>query len=68
MTSRARKYVVVVIAALAATALTTVANAGDWSKVELYGAAAGLIFVVGLIGNLWIDMAPDGALRRRPRG
>ena len=46
--------------------LTLVANAGDWSRAELYGAAAGLIIVIGAIGLPWIEMAPDGAWRRSP--
>jgi len=66
MGSRARFQVLLVIAAVAGACLTLVANAGDWSRAELYGAAAGLIIVIGAIGLPWIEMAPDGAWRRSP--
>jgi hypothetical protein len=67
VSSRARKYVLLVITAHAAFVLTTVANAGGWSRGELYGAGAALLVVLVVSGNLWIDMAPDGASRREPR-
>jgi hypothetical protein len=64
MSSRSRFHVLLVVTALAATALTLVSNAGDWSRAELYGAAAGLIVLLGAVGLPWIEMAPDGAWRR----
>jgi hypothetical protein len=67
VSSRARKYVALVVTALAAAGLTTVANAGEWSKGELYGVGAGLLVVIVFVVNLWIEMAPDGAFRREPR-
>jgi hypothetical protein len=65
MSSRTRFHVLLVVTAVAATALTLLSNASDWSKAELYGAAAGLVVIIGAIGLPWIEMAPGGAFRRR---
>jgi hypothetical protein len=37
----------------------------DWSFGGFYAGLAGLITVIGLVALPWIDLAPDGALRRR---
>jgi hypothetical protein len=65
MTVRTRKYVAMAIVALLAVALTRVADAAGWSKGETYVAAAGMLVVFLLVALPWIDMARDGALRRR---
>jgi hypothetical protein len=65
MTKRRRHYVITVLAVMFAYALTQVAEARGWSDVELYGAAAVLILLVGVAGMTWIEFAPDGAFRRR---
>jgi hypothetical protein len=66
MSTRAGLHVLLVLTAVAAAGLTLLANAGDRSRAELYGATAALIVIVGLIGLPWIEMAADGAFRRRP--
>jgi hypothetical protein len=67
MTKRRRHYVVTVLTVLLGYALTRVAAARDWSDVELYGAAAVLILLIGPVGMTWLESAPDGAFRRRPQ-
>jgi hypothetical protein len=65
MSVRTRKYVALVIVVLLSVALTRVADAAGWSKGETYAAAAGMLVLFLLVALPWIDMAPDGALRRR---
>jgi hypothetical protein len=62
---RTRKYVALLINLLIAAAVTQVADAAGWSTAETYAVAAGVLAVVCLVALPWIDMAPDGALRRR---
>jgi hypothetical protein len=59
MSTRARKYVVLVATVLLALGLTRFGR--DWSDVEFYAAAAGLIVAIVTVGNFWIEFAPDGA-------
>jgi hypothetical protein len=39
----------------------------DWSKAEFYAAWAGVIAVGSSVGLLWVELAPDGDLRRARR-
>jgi hypothetical protein len=68
MSVRTRKYVAMLIVVLLAWGLTRVAHAADWSKAEMYAVGAGMLVVFLLVALPWIDMAPDGAWRRRPPG
>jgi protein-S-isoprenylcysteine O-methyltransferase Ste14 len=65
MSVRTRKYVALVVVVLLAVALTRVSDAAGWSKGETYAVGAGMLVVFLLVALPWIDMAPDGALRRR---
>jgi hypothetical protein len=64
MSSRARNYVVML--ASAALAFVYARLSGDWSEVAFYAGGAGLIVVIGVVGIPWVELAPDGSLRRRP--
>jgi hypothetical protein len=46
--------------------LVLFANANDWTRAEAYGVGAGVLAVVLLFALPWLEMAPDGAFRRRP--
>jgi hypothetical protein len=46
--------------------LALVANAHDWGRAETYALGAGILTVFLLIVLPWMEMAPDGAFRRRP--
>jgi hypothetical protein len=65
MSRRARHYVVT--GATVVLAIVYARLAGAWSDAEYYGGAAGLIVLVGAFGLPWLEFAPDGAFRRRPR-
>jgi uncharacterized membrane protein YedE/YeeE len=62
MTARARRYVVLLIAMVSAFVYSRVTR--DWSAFGFYAGGAGLIALLVVFGNLWIDFAPDG---RQPR-
>jgi hypothetical protein len=64
MTLRTRKYVVLAITVLVGVVYGQLA--GDWSDFEYYGGAAGLLVLICGIGLPWLELAPDGAWRRRP--
>ncbi len=66
MSKRTRFYVLLALAAMTALVLSRIGE--DWSDGAFYGALAGLVALFAVFGNFWVDMAPDGALRRRPRG
>jgi hypothetical protein len=51
----------------ARVALTQAAHALDGTRAELYATGAGMLAVFLLVALPWIDMAPDGPLRRRSR-
>ena len=63
MSKRARWYVMLAVAVVSAFAYTRMTR--DWSEVAFYAGGAGVIAVLVIAGNLWIDLAPDGSLRRR---
>jgi hypothetical protein len=65
MSRKRREYVVLVIALLAGVAYGLLSL--DWSDVAFYGGEAGLIVLIVLAGLPWMEFAPDGAFRRRPR-
>jgi hypothetical protein len=48
-----------------AVALTRVSDAAGWSKLEMYAVGAGLLVVLGPVAMIWMELAPDGAWRRR---
>ena len=64
MRKRTRFYVVLALTPLAAKVLSEIGE--NWSDAAFYGAVAGLVALFAVFGNFWVDMAPDGALRRRP--
>jgi hypothetical protein len=63
MSKRARHYVVMVATVCLALGLSRLGR--EWSDVGFYAAVAGLVVVIGLAGNFWIEFAPDGAFRRQ---
>ena len=65
MSARTRKYIAMVIVALLAVVLTRVSDAAGWSEGEMYAVGAGALVVFLLIAMPWVEMAPDGDLRRR---
>ena len=64
MNTRTRTYVGLAVLVVLVVALDRLGS--EWSDVQLYAAAAGLLVVFIPIAMLWTEMAPDGALRRRP--
>jgi hypothetical protein len=62
---RTRKYVALAVDVLLAVAVTQVGDAGGWTTAETYAVAGGVLVAFLLVALPWIDMAPDGALRRR---
>jgi hypothetical protein len=68
MRLRTRKYFAGVGVVVLATAVSRVSDALGLSKAETYGAAAATLVVFCLVALPWIEMAPDGAWRRSPRG
>jgi len=65
MSVKTRFYVMVGVGLLAILALGRVGD--DWSTAGFYAAGAGVIALGSTVGLLWVHMARDGALRRRPR-
>jgi hypothetical protein len=65
MSVRTRTYIAMVAGVLLAFGLTRVAHAADWSKVDMYAVGAVLLAVLIVIALPWIELAPDGDLRRR---
>jgi hypothetical protein len=65
MSVRTRKYVALLVDIVLVFGLTRVSHALDWSTAELYAVGAGMLVLFLLVALPWIDMAPDGALRRR---
>ena len=65
MRKKTREYVVLMVTVLVASAYALLA--GGWSDVAFYGGGAGLIAVIVLVGLPWMELAPDGAFRRRPQ-
>jgi hypothetical protein len=65
MSKRARKYVMVVVSAVMGFAYGKIS--ADWSAVELAGGLAAIVFALALVGLPWLELAPDGAFRRKSR-
>jgi fucose permease len=63
MSQRARFLIGALIIAIVAVGLCEFAKAHEWSRAELYVAAAGLGVLVSLAANVWIEFAPGGAFR-----
>jgi hypothetical protein len=64
---RTRKYVALAVNVLLAVAVTQVGGAAGWTTAQTYAVAGGVLVAFLLVALPWIDLAPDGALRRRPR-
>jgi hypothetical protein len=65
MNERTRFYVLVAIGIVAILVLGRIGD--DWSKAEFYAACAGVIALGSSVGLLWVQLAPDGDLRRARR-
>ena len=65
MTQRTRKYVWMVVAAVAGLVYARISR--DWSFGAFYAGFAGVVVLVVGVGLPWIELAPDGDLRRAPR-
>jgi hypothetical protein len=65
MRKKTREYVVLVLTVLVAVVYSRLA--GGWSDAAFYGGGAALIAVIVLVGLPWLELAPDGAWRRRPQ-
>ena len=65
MNERSRFYVLVAIGVVTILVLGRIGD--DWSKAEFYAACAGVIVLGSSLGLLWVQMAPDGDLRRPRR-
>jgi hypothetical protein len=65
MRMRSRKYLWLAVTIVVAFAYARAA--GDWSDVAFFAGMAGVIAVIVIAGNVFIELAPDGAFRRRPR-
>ena len=63
MTKRSRRYVMLAVAATSALAYTRLAR--EWSEFAFYAGGAGVIALLVIAGNLWLEFAPDGSFRRR---
>jgi cytochrome bd-type quinol oxidase subunit 1 len=68
MSVRTRTYVAMVAGVLLAFGRTRVAHGGDWGKAEMYAVGAVLLAVFIVVALPWIELAPDGELRRRRPG
>ena len=65
MNERSRLYGV---GAIGVVALVVVGRfGGDWSHAAFYAAGARVIVLGASLGLLWVQMAPDGDLRRPRR-
>ena len=65
MSRRTRKHVlfgIVLVVGLAYGRLSL-----SWSLLELYGGMAVILTTVAVVGLPWMELAPDGAFRRRPQ-
>jgi hypothetical protein len=65
MSKRARFYFVAMIAAVLGFAYGKLS--GEWSGVPFVAGLAAVVLVVVTAGNFWLEFAPDGAFRRKPR-
>jgi hypothetical protein len=65
MSVRTRTYIAMLAGVLLAFGLTQVAHAADWSKADMYAVGAVLLAVFIVAALPWIELTPDGDLRRR---
>ena len=65
MKRRTRHYVWMAVCAVAGLIYSRVTR--DWSFGTFYAGLMGVVAIVGLIGLLWTELAPDGDLRRTPQ-
>ena len=65
MRRRTRWYVLLALAVLMTLVYSRFTS--DWSDVAYYGGAAGVMLAVGAVGFPWMELATDGAFRRRPQ-
>jgi hypothetical protein len=61
MSNRTRHYVLLAVTVVLGAVYARAA--GDWTDVQFYGGAAGLIALIVLVGLPWTEFAPDGAFR-----
>jgi hypothetical protein len=64
MKRRTRHYVWLVVCAVAGLVYSRMTR--DWSFGTFYAGLMGVVIVVGSVGLVWTELAPDGDLRRRP--
>jgi uncharacterized membrane protein len=65
VSKRARFHVMLVIAAILGGVYGTLSD--DSTGVAFFAGMAGVIAVIVILGNVFIEFAPDGSFRRRPR-
>jgi hypothetical protein len=65
MSQRVRWYVLLAITVVATVVYSRLTD--GWSDPAYYGGAAGVLAVIVLAGLPWLELAPDGAWRRRPQ-
>ena len=66
MSLRTRKYVALVVVVILAAVVMRAIDAAGWSRTEVYAVGVGVSIVFALVAMFWMEMAPDGAFRRRP--
>jgi hypothetical protein len=65
MNRRKRYHLSLALAAVAGLVYSR--STRDWSFGTFYAGLLGVVAIVGLVGLLWTELAPDGDLRRRPQ-
>jgi hypothetical protein len=65
MKKRTRFYVLLLVGAALGSVYGKISD--GWNFVEFYAGLASIVTLAGLIGLTWIEFAPDGAFRRKPR-
>jgi hypothetical protein len=54
-----------VVAAVAGLVYARISR--DWSFATFYAGFAGVVVLVGVVGLVWTELAPDGDLRSSPQ-
>ena len=62
MSVRIRMYVAMAFTVVLAYGYSRLSS--DWSSGTFYAGFAGLVTVICLVALPWVELAPDGALRR----
>jgi hypothetical protein len=66
MSFRTRKYVALVVVVILAAVVTRVTRAAGWRRTDVYALGVGVSIAFSLGAMFSMEMAPDGAFRRRP--